>query len=357
MNVVNKLKPSYIKAFIKSKQYKYLLDKQYKVYKNKKKFLLIGTPSHGNLGDQAITIAELKFLEDNFQNYDVIEISLDNYYEHIEYVKKYVTNKDLVFIHGGGNLGNEYLFDENIRRDAIKRFPENKIILFPQTIYFSKDKSGTAELQKSKKIYNAHNNLTLIAREKLSYEIMKKEFNKCNVLLCPDIVFYLCKIDRNVKRQGALCCLRNDIEAKLTEYDRKYIIEKLNKSFKRAEVTDTIVKHRVDENNRNEVLQEKLYQFQTSELVITDRIHGMIFAAITGTPCVALSNYNHKVKGTYNWIKHLNNIYYTEDISHLDIAINKVLSSRTDENTEIINRCYFSDLMDVIKEGINENNR
>lgn len=41
----------------------------------------------------------------------------------------------------------------------------------------------------------------------------------------------------------------------------------------------------------------KYIKFRECELVITDRIHGMIFAAITGTPCIALSNY--KIKGTY----------------------------------------------------------
>ncbi|WP_207739631.1 polysaccharide pyruvyl transferase family protein [Paraclostridium bifermentans] len=61
----------------------------------------------------------------------------------------------------------------------------------------------------------------------------------------------------------------------------------------------------------------KYIKFRECELVITDRIHGMIFAAITGTPCIALSNYNYKVKGTYEWIKDLEYIKFTDDIERI----------------------------------------
>ena len=41
----------------------------------------------------------------------------------------------------------------------------------------------------------------------------------------------------------------------------------------------------------------------------------MIFAAITGTPCIALSNY--KIKGTYQWIRDLEYIKFTDDIGKI----------------------------------------
>ena len=104
MNVVNKLKPSHIKAFIKNKQYKYSLDKQYKIYKNKKKFVLIGTPEHGNLGDHAITIAQYSILKDNFNDYDFVELTLNEYFEKIEFIKKYIDKEDVIIINGGGIL-------------------------------------------------------------------------------------------------------------------------------------------------------------------------------------------------------------------------------------------------------------
>ena len=68
----------------------------------------------------------------------------------------------------------------------------------------------------------------------------------------------------------------------------------------------------------------KYIKFRECELVITDRIHGMIFAAITGTPCIALSNYNYKVKGTYEWIKNLGYIKFTDDINEIPTLIQEL---------------------------------
>ena len=115
------------------------------------------------------------------------------------------------------------MFDENIRRDAIERFPNNKIILFPQTIYFTKDDKGNKELELSKKIYNNHKNLILVAREKVSYELMRKDFNKCKIIITPDIVLYLNECANRINRSGALFCLRSDLESKIN-YDNKQCI-------------------------------------------------------------------------------------------------------------------------------------
>ena len=68
----------------------------------------------------------------------------------------------------------------------------------------------------------------------------------------------------------------------------------------------------------------KYIKFRECELVITDRIHGMIFAAITGTPCIAMSNYNHKVKGTYKWIEPLEYIKFAENINDIPKLIDEL---------------------------------
>ena len=44
----------------------------------------------------------------------------------------------------------------------------------------------------------------------------------------------------------------------------------------------------------------------------------MVFAAITSTPCIALGNYNHKVKGTARWLKHLKYIKYADSIEEVE---------------------------------------
>ena len=53
-----------------------------------------------------------------------------------------------------------------------------------------------------------------------------------------------------------------------------------------------------------EVELRKIWEdFSRSRVVITDRLHGMIFAFITVTPALVLPNSNFKVEKCYEWIK------------------------------------------------------
>lgn len=61
-------------------------------------------------------------------------------------------------------------------------------------------------------------------------------------------------------------------------------------------------------------------------MMVTDRLHGMIFAAITNTPCIVITSKSPKVKGVYQWIKHLPYIKLVEDLEDLDNAFEAVLA-------------------------------
>lgn len=58
-------------------------------------------------------------------------------------------------------------------------------------MYFSNTNKGRKELEKSKKAYSSNNNLILVARDNISYQMMKEEFPSSEILLTPDIVLYL----------------------------------------------------------------------------------------------------------------------------------------------------------------------
>lgn len=305
-----------IKAYLKYRYEKLSLEKKYKSQKGKR-FIIIGTPNHKNIGDQAIAYAEYKFLKDNFSEHNIIDINMQEYYIEKEILNKYINENDIIILHGGGNLGNEYMADENIRRDVINSYKNNKIILFPQTIYFTNDLDGKNELSKSKSIYSSHKNLTLIAREKHSYEQIKEEFNKNNVILTPDIVLYLNKQSIDNERNGCLLCFRADIEGILNESDHSFIKEEVSKIYSNINVTDMKAHINVKGKERKSLIENKMDEFRHSEIVITDRLHGMVFAAITGTPCIAMGNYNYKVKGTYEWIKNIKYIKYTDNIQDI----------------------------------------
>lgn len=335
----------------------------YETKDNKNRIFLIGTPLHGNLGDQAIAYAEIKILDENFKDYETFEISTPDVIKNLKGLKKNVKQGDIFVLHGGGNLGDEYFWEEQVRRKVIRAFVNNKIILFPQSIYFHHDKHGIDEFNKTKLIYSKHKNLTLVAREKTSYEIMKQAFSNNNVILTPDIVMYLNKTLPLNKRKGAILCLRSDREGILSINQKDNIENSLEKNFDSVISTDTIAKlsygkdksveYMINPNQREKELNKKWKQFKKAELVITDRLHGMLFCAITSTPCIAISNYNQKVSGTYEWIKNLDYIKFVNDAADIPKLIDEIKNKedKVYDNSTLIKN--YEKIFDVIKEGSN----
>ncbi len=81
--------------------------------------------------------------------------------------------------------------------------------------------------------------------------------------------------------------------------------------------TSTLVPETVSKKSREKTLQSKLNEFGSAKIVICDRLHAMIFAAITKTPCIAFDNVSKKVSGVYKWIEGLD---YVKCVNNLDEA-------------------------------------
>lgn len=293
---------------------------------SKPKIFLFQTPTHSNIGDHAIAIAQIDFLKKHMPNVDVIEINQSLMRSFIDKYKTQIKSTDIICLLGGGNFGNEYLFEENLRRLVVKNYPINKIIIFPQTIDYSNDLNGRNELKQTQRIFKRHRDLTITAREEVSYELVKEYFPFNKVILTPDIVLSMHKTF-DFKREYALGVIRQDQESILSESLKNRINKLLNDNYDNVVFSDMHVedfRSVKNANERNIVVDTKLLQFAKAKIVITDRLHGMVLAAITGTPCIAFSNYNQKVSGTYSWIKDLKYIKYVENEEQLITAFNEL---------------------------------
>lgn len=259
-----------------------------------------------------------------------------------------IREQDIIIQLGGGNMGVEWFGEEVERRRIIEMFPNNKMLIFPQTIYYGDSEKGKDEFEKSKNIYNAHKDLTIVAREKVSYETMKKAYNKCKVILTPDIVLSIDGLKNNYEREYITFCFRKDPEKVLRDKDKEVLIEECKKFTDKLVFTDMMSNKDVTKKNRIDIIMDKFKDFQKSKLVITDRLHGMVFCAISGTPCIAFGNYNQKVKGTYEWIKDLNYINYVENIKEAKQLINKMINLEDG----IYDNSNFINLYDEITKNI-----
>ena len=288
-----------------------------------KKALLLQSPLYANLGDQAIAIAELQVLRK-------LKISCLDYpwKEDVERIcARFTPEKCLILQQGGGNLGQLWMREENRFRATLSLFRNHNIIVFPQTIYFDMEtEEGRACFEKSREIYESHQNMTMFVREQFSYDFMREYMPKVNVQLVPDMAMLLCppKERKNQGRQGILLCLRNDKERTITAEMRERLNKVLNASGEKITITDTAFAGDVDICQREQLLNDKLSEFLTSSLVITDRLHGMIFSAITETPCIVFSSLSPKIRGCYEWIKDLDYIRLVDNIEEVAETIEEL---------------------------------
>ena len=286
-----------------------------------RKAFFIGTPEYTNLGDSAIAIAQMLFLEKcGFPRSNIKKFTQSEYIEYAGLFSRYINKRHLICGIGGGNLGNLWPNEEEFRYRFIDAFPNNPIVIFPQTVFFTEDEEGRKAIEASKQNYEKHRKLTIVAREQISFDRLKTLYRNPAKLLTPDIVLSTTMDDYGVtvtKRSGGLLVFRNDAEKAMADEDRQAIVDYLNENSFVFRTTDMYSDEPVTKENRMELVRKKMQEFADAEFVITDRLHGMVFAAITGTPCIALSNNHHKVSGTYNWISYLPYIKYSTKIEEV----------------------------------------
>lgn len=321
-----------------------------KQMKQDKTIFLIGTPVHENIGDAAIAYAELKYLKNILpKDNNIIEVDQNRMIKYLDVLKKVIRSDTRLILHGGGNMGDEWFKEEEDRRKIIKTFANNKMIIFPQTIHYQDPK----KFLESVEFYAKFKNLTIVAREKKSFEILKNNY-KNEVILTPDIVLSL--KDYNYtndteKRKGCLLCYRNDNEAAMSEQIKTVIEKELQKRKIQYSYTDMISKNQILADVRENVIMNKLKEFAGARLVITDRLHGMVFCYLTNTPCIVFSNYNHKVFGTYEWIKDVNFIK-PGDVENIEQQISEMLNLKKYKIIHVNNEERYKEIeMRIVHNG------
>ena len=292
---------------------------------NKEDAFYFDYPMHLNVGDLLIYAGTEAF----FKEYN-INIRLRRCLQtfDINEVKKNITKNTTIICHGGGNLGDLYPLLQKLREELVINFPNNRIILLPQTGYFS----NQDEMKKSAAIFSAHKDCHLFARDLPTLELLKNFSDK--VILCPDMAHQLYgefplknKVESSEKNK--LYFLRKDIEASqlekniestlsasavvkdwddiVTSNDIMYarIYSKLARisnishlSIFKDKINDLWYKHTLN------IIERARNEFMKYDLVVTSRLHGHIFSCLLGIPNQVCDNSYGKNLGYYNqWTK------------------------------------------------------
>lgn len=278
-------------------------------------------PLHLNVGDLLIYAGTEQF----FKDYQ-IQIKLRRALQAFDLMeaKKFIGKNTTILCHGGGNFGDLYPLIQKMREDIVQAFPNNRIILLPQTAHYSCDDA----MKKSAALFSQHQDLHLFSRDSKTFDMMKSYFSP-NTYLSPDMAHQLYGVlpQKTSVHSGdkKLYFLRKDIEKShieaeiqatlpslenvkdwediLLPSDIKFelwcsrfskLANKFKLGFVKNKINDLWYQHALAVISRCQDI------FLSYDEIITSRLHGHIFSCLLGLPNQVCDNSYGKNSGYYH---------------------------------------------------------
>lgn len=141
-------------------------------------YVYIDLPYHSNIGDALIWQGTEDFLTSLPHNC-LYRCSYKSFQ------RKDLNREVIILMHGGGNFGDLYPAHQDFRNRIINEYPNNRIIILPQTVYYN----GSRMLANDAITMRHHKNLYICARDQYSFDFLNRyRFGK-NILLVPDMAY------------------------------------------------------------------------------------------------------------------------------------------------------------------------
>lgn len=279
-------------------EYQKILERH--ISKESGRFFMFILPEHGNLGDYMIGYAEELFFRDFFQKKMIGITSLEWLRAKTE-ILNMVRPNDVLFLNGGGYIGDLWEDDRPLFGDIIESFPDNVKFFMPNTLTYREMADGDNEnFLSDMEWFSRQKKLYTMFRERRSYEQFAKYKSRC--YLFPDMVMYLHSKRQKAPQNGrVLLCFRKDRE-KIFDADIR-LRQVLDKAGILYDVTDMTQNRYISQEEGRAFFAEMTRTFQDHDCVITDRLHGMLLAVISDVPCLFFDNKTRKVSGVYEWFQ------------------------------------------------------
>lgn len=275
---------------------------------NDVQYALFDFPNHPNVGDSSIWLGEKRYLKEKIQGRVLIVDDLSMLHRKLPELPK----ETLIFIHGGGNLGDLWPWHQSLRERVINHYYQNRIIQFPQSIHFQDSRN----FEHCRKVFNKHQDFHLVVRDYQSLELAKK-LHDGPTYLAPDMALCLGDFPRTaVPSYPILGLLRTDkenidkdhdsIDSKIFYTDwrhepnslTKYLnarLEKLLNKYPRKMYMLNIMKPHFYNRLALERHKRGCDILSSGEVVISNRLHGHILCTLMGIPHVVLDNIYRKI--------------------------------------------------------------
>lgn len=339
----------------------YFFSKKITLSKKKRNFIILDVPTHPNIGDHVITIAEENFIKKHFPDVNLIILTDVKFIYYLRSLSKQISNSDVILLHGGGNLGSLYPSAERRRRLIYKIFSDSKIVMFPQSVFYENDSVGEMELRWTKKAISQVRDLTIFIREPISLKRIKKDIPNLKTKFVPDIVLSLPVQQDNKMDSGGtslvVTLLREDIEAALKPMERKNLLSSLSAYFDSVRSTDMMAKDKViSRDAERAIVHNKFEEVASANLIVTDRLHGMLLAFLTNRKQIVFDNANAKVSSTYyQWLSEANTISFIKKFSDEELIknVDSITKCEKESNNKIVSQSlstYYKELINCLNQ-------
>lgn len=273
------------------------------------RYIYLDLPYHCNIGDSLIWMGTDYFLK------RLTYQSLGNH--SMDTFKFAPLPKDVVILlHGGGNFGDIWHQHQEFRLKVIQEYPDNRIIILPQTVYY---KSETVFVEDIRKM-NLHRKLIICARDSYSAELLRKNCYNGQLLTLPDMAFCIerkkLSTDTQPITKENLLLLRDDQESPLDIKVKDFYSEDMDikdwPQQKAARRTARKYIHRHTAEDTDTFFQTKYLPQRISEgvrfvseykMVYSTRLHVAILRLLLGQPVMIMNNSYGKNLNFYNtWL-------------------------------------------------------
>lgn len=310
-----------------------------------------------NLGDQAQAAAIPLWLKKHFEC-PVIQIKNDEVDQCLPLLVSNIQAGDLIFLHSGGNFGDDWYHTQLDREKIISALHNNSIIQLPQTVFYSDTESGKMALTRSQQVISNHEHLLIFGRDVQSAVLVKSIFPAVTLHARPDMVLSLDNylnehhahlLTTSVKSiKKILLILRNDKEGIYPSEEKQKMLGFLESIGYEVALWDTDVDDVFTESGRLNTLMRYLNYIASFDAVITDRYHGLIFSVLIKRPCVVMKTHNHKLTSAFDWFEQVNFTRRADTQQEIVQAL-IAISNLTSYHSPDWNALHFDPMADEVK--------
>ncbi|MBP0495695.1 polysaccharide pyruvyl transferase family protein [Pararoseomonas indoligenes] len=268
-------------------------------------FAIVDFPDIRNPGDSAIWMGQIRYLAAMHRRRPAF-LSKMRDFSADDLIKAVPSGP--IFIQGGGTFGDIWVGHQNFREYLMERFPDRRIIQFPQSIHFKSAK----RLEQAKRAIERHGNFVLLVRDSQSEWIARRHFN-CDIRLCPDMAFWMGPV-KPLGEVGVpvLCVLREDKERARPDHTLAPDMpaeDWINEAAWKIKAAKAIgyasaalvppfgeAQFRALDSAAHARVSRGFVHLSRARAIVTDRLHVHIFCLLLGQPHAVLDNSYGKVR-------------------------------------------------------------